>query len=91
MKPSEILIQAAENIDSRKAFLSCLAIKYVESFKDFEENIKIAQGYFSIFNPDEPNEVLNSFWFGSPYFSVNQEYRVFALLTAAAMAESEGQ
>lgn len=84
MKPSEILLKAAELIDSGRHLYACIAIKSVAVFDSPE--YRAAFRVFSRFSRNEHIDFSVS-WFGFPDDSSNQDDRVIALLFAAEIAK----
>lgn len=98
MKPSEILLRAAEIVCEDHVFGGCHAI-IIAGRRD-TSSASSAKRYFNMLSPNDGLSDYGRFWFGAITFAEaiskgeslidNTMYRSIALSLAAAIAESEG-
>lgn len=88
MKPSELLREAAQVMEWRDRREGCCdALMLADKmFKPSEETLIAAIGYLELFRPG----AKKVWWFGA-LTPANEKVRILCLLSAADIAEGEGQ
>jgi hypothetical protein len=93
MKPSELLRRAADILfenhnDGSTPTGCCNALHRGWKEAPCDATTFCSAGdYLELFNPDD----YTTYWWGHPYISPATDERLFALLLAAEIAESEGK